>query len=407
MKKLYVTLCALLFSIISFAALSYNTTLTETVFNNSKSNAVGAVDWEGGIRLGFQRTFGVQMPGNWDEKSVVVALATNSVPYQLSFKLHCQWPDLMNVSTATKTDFKVFESTDNSNWTEAFSANYCSEDESSTYTAYLKKSTRYLKFFYSGNYSGTFSAVLVTDQKYIYDPSSDHIDFGTKALGADVQTESVSIEWCNLPQFTITQLHPEFFTISPTSFGAQATFGTANIEVQYGHDVLGEHRDTLTITNGEYTKYVYIVGATDRRPQQILWNEALSSTGFVLTAGEALPNADVAVIATATNGGQVTYTTSNASIISVSTDGTQLTAVGNGTAEITAYQAGDDHYAPVSATQTFTVTSATKQSITWNDDLLSMQVGGEPFYLSAFASSNGPITYSVDDNSVVSVSDGV
>ena len=407
MKKLYVTLCALLFSLISFAALSYNTTLTETVFNNSKSNAVGAVDWEGGIRLGFQRTFGVQMPGNWDEKSVVVALATNSVPYQLSFKLHGQWPDLTNVSTATKTDYKVFESPDNSNWTEAFSANYCSEEESSTYTASLKKSTRYLKFFYSGNYSGTFSAVLVTDQKYIYDPSSDHIDFGTKALGADTQTESVSIEWCNLPQFTITQLHPEFFTVSPTSFGAQATFGTANIEVQYGHDVLGEHRDTLTITNGEYTKYVYIVGATDRRPQQILWNEALSSTGFVLTAGEALPNADVAVIATATNGGQVTYTTSNASIISVSTDGTQLTAVGNGTAEITAYQAGDDHYAPASATQTFTVTSATKQSITWNDDLLSLQVGGEPFHLSAFASSNGPIAYSVDDNSVVSVSDGV
>ncbi len=409
MKKLYVTLCALLFSLISFAALNYNTTLTETVFNNSKSNAVGAVDWEGGIRLGYVTWLGTQQPGpnhwnlmadeNWDDKSVVVALDPSKVAYQLTFTVHCQC-----IANATETDYIVSESPDGAKWEEAYSLNYNSENESPVFTANLKKTTKYLRFCYSGNYAGIFSKIKVINQVYAKDPSGDQIDFGVKAIGADSQTESVTMEWCDIAPFTITQLHPEFFTVSPSSFGAQATFGTANIEVQYGHDILGEHRDTLTITNGQYTKYIYIVGATDRRPQQILWNEALSSTGFVLTAGEALPNAEVAVIATATNGEQVTYTTSDASVISVSADGTQLTAVGNGTAIITASQAGDAHYLPVTDSKEFIVTAALRQSIDWNQNLMGLKIGGSNVNLTAIASSGGEITYSSDDPSVASVS---
>lgn len=408
MKKISTLLFSILLCSTLWAALPYNTTLTESIFNNSKSNAVKDVDWSDGIRLGYYTRLGVQNPGreinplnNFYEKSIVISLDPNHVASSISFSLHCQSASGFD---ATQTDFKIFESPNGTSWEEAFSANIEGNKTAAPYSANLKKTTKYLKFYYSGNYAGIFSNIKTINQIYVHDPEPASIDFGTKPLGADTQTESFSIEWCDVSTLNITQNHPEWFIVSPQSFGATATFGNANIEVQYSHNELGTHSDELTISNGTYTKTVTVSGATDRRPQVINWAEQLASTGFVMSSNEVLPNAGVSIIATASNAGEILFESSDPSVISVSSDGKTLTAVSNGTAIITARQAGDAQYLPAETSQLFTVTAAAKQTISWDQDLMSLKVGGANVTLTATASSGGDITYSSDDENVVKIS---
>ena len=408
MKKISTLLFSILLCSTLWAQLPYNTTLTESIFNNSKSNAVKDVDWSDGIRLGYYTRLGVQNPGreinplnNFYEKSIVISLDPNHVASSISFSLHCQSAAGFD---ATQTDFKIFESPNGTSWEEAFSANIEGDKNATPYSANLKKTTKYLKFYYSGNYAGIFSNIKTINQIYVHDPEPAAIDFGTKPLGADTQTESFSIEWCDVSALSITQNHPEWFIVSPQSFGATATFGNANIEVQYSHNELGTHSDELTISNGTYTKTVTISGATDRRPQVINWSEQLASTGFVMSSNEVLPNTAISILATASNAGEILFESSDPSVISVSSDGKTLTAVSNGTATITARQAGDAQYLPAETSQLFTVTAAAKQTISWDQDLMSLKVGGSDVTLTATASSGGDITYSSDDENVVKIS---
>ena len=98
-----------------FAQLPYNTTLTQSHYNNSKTviKKEGTVNWNGGgIRLGTTSNW---TTGNWDDKYVVIALNQTSIPYQLTFKYKC------NSGIATNPDWYVEESADNSNWSRIWS----------------------------------------------------------------------------------------------------------------------------------------------------------------------------------------------------------------------------------------------------------------------------------------------
>ena len=158
----------------AWAQLPYNTTMTSSHYNNSKI-VVSKVatsnryEWSGGIRLGYYEKLWVQQPGNWDDKYVVIALSTSSIPYQLKFKYYCTypWP-----STASDVVWYVAESSDNSNWTEKWSSASKSESVSDEQVVTLSKSTKYIKLCYSGNYAGTFKDIQVTDQAYVHNPLS-------------------------------------------------------------------------------------------------------------------------------------------------------------------------------------------------------------------------------------------
>ena len=396
-------------SLAAYAQLPYNTTMTQSHYNNGSTviRKEGSISWDGGVKLGKYAPF------NWDDKYIVIALNQGSIPYQLSFKYKC------NSTIATTPDWYVEESADNANWSRIWSAVTPTTTEVSvsdaTYTVTpitLSKSTRYLKLCYSGNYSGTISEIKVTDQAYVNNPTVNDVvitslDFGEGAISSGKAELAFDVEWCNVNALSVKSDNTAFFTVSPASFGGKVQYGTQTITVSYDRDkAVGNHNATLTMTNGSITKTVTLSGSTTKRKQAIHWNTDLAATSFTLNAEDELTGD---AIATADNEEAViTYTTSDAEIVAVSEDGKTLYAIANGTATITAHAPGNDIYNEVEASQLFTVTSKSKQVITWDQNLLGLKTtsAGEIITLDAQATSGGVITYAIEGGAAECISLG-
>ncbi len=115
---------------------------------------------------------------------------------------------------------------------------------------------------------------------------------------------------------------------------------------------------------------------------------------------------DFELSATANSGLPVTFSSSDPTVATVS--GTTVTVVGGGVTTITASQSGNDNYNPASdVDHDFTVIPLT-QTINFITDLPGNNVFGDgPFSFDATASSGLPVTFSVDDESVITVSGGI
>ena len=398
-------------SLAAYAQLPYNTTWTQSHYNSSSTviRKEGQQKWENnGVRLG---TTGLSV-GNWDDKFIVLALAQTSIPSQLTFRYKC------NVGIATNPDWYIEESADNTNWSRIWSAVSPTSSAVSVSTDWynasitLSKSTKYLKLCYSGNYAGTYADVKVTDQAYVNNPTVNDVvitslDFGDGAISSGKADLTFDVEWCNVEALSVTSDNTAFFTVSPASFGGKVQYGTQTVTVSYDRDkAVGNHDATITMTNGSVTKTVSLSGATTKREQAIHWNAGLAATSFTLNAEDELTGE---AIATADNEEAViTYTTSDAEIVAVSEDGKTLYAIANGTATITAHAPGNDIYNEVEASQLFTVTSKSKQVITWDQNLLGLKTtsAGETITLDAQATSGGVITYAIEGGAAECISLG-
>ncbi len=399
-----------------WAQLPYNKTMTQTHYNNS-SIVVGKDDaryshngWDGGIKLeagGVGSVFGKKFESgsewNWDDKYVIIALKTNSIPYQLKFKYKC------SSSIATEPNWYVAESTSkNGPWTNVWSTSSNNTSWSSEQTVNLSKSTKYIKLCYSGNYGGTYGSIKVTDQAYVHNPKvgDDEIsslDFGSGTISSGKAELSFDVEWCNVSALSVTSSNSTYFTVSPSSFGNTAQYSTQTVTVYYDRDVAvgNNHSGTITISNNNanYTKTVTVSGSTTKRPQAIHWNASLAAVNYTLNAEESLTGS---AIATADKEDAViTYSSDNVSAIAVSPDGKTLMAIATGTANITATATGDDIYADGTDSKTFTVTAKKKQTITWNQNLMGLKTNASPntVHLTATATSNGTITYAIEAGS--------
>ncbi|MCR5050105.1 MAG: hypothetical protein K6A36_03380 [Paludibacteraceae bacterium] len=388
-------------SSVAYAQMPYNTNYSQQHFNsNSTTIKKQNASWDGGLKLGDSNPF------NWDDRYVIIALDPNSIPNQITFRYKC------NSGIATNPDWYVSESSDNSTWTKVWSAvsptSTIVSVSTDWYTASpitLSKSTRYIKLCYSGNYSGTFDNIKITDQSYVNDPKVNDavissLDFGAGSISSGKADLSFDVEWCNVNALTVSSSNPELFSVSPASFGAKAKYGTQTVTVTYDRDKeIGDHSATITLTNGTITKKVNAFGSTTKRQQSIHWNAELSALNYVLNAGDSLTGSE---IATADNEEAIlTYTSSDENVIAVSADGTHLYAISNGNATITAYAGGSDIYAETTAAKQFTVTSQKKQTISWEQDLLGLKTtdAGRTISLNAQATSGGTITYTIEEGS--------
>ena len=392
----------------AWGQLPYNTTMTSSHYSNSsivvgKDGASYSQNkWDSGIRLEAKKSYIRGSEWNWDDKYVIIALKTNSIPYQLKFKYKC------SSIIASNPDWYVAESSDKSNWTTIWSTESNSTSTSALQTVDLSKSTKYIKFCYSGNYGGTYSDIKVTDQAYVHNPQVgddeiNSLDFKSGTISSGKAELSFDVEWCNVSTLSVTSSNTTYFTVSPASFGNTAKYGTQTVTVYYDRDVAvgNNHSGTITISNGNstYTKTVSVKGTTTKRPQEIHWNASLAAVNYTLNAEESLTGS---AIATADKEDAViTYTSSNENVIAVSPDKKTLMAISTGTADITASATGDDIYAVGTDTKTFTVTSKKKQTITWNRNLMGLKTNANPdtVHLSATATSNGTITYSIEAGS--------
>lgn len=390
-------------SLAAYAQLPYNTTMTQSHYNDGSIiiKKSGTQSWDGGVKVGSAGG-----GFNWDDKYVIIALNQQSIPYQLKFKYK------VGASGSSNPNWYVDESSDNSNWSRVWSNESKNTSWSAQQVINLSKSTKYIKLCYSGNFTGYFADIIVTDQAYVNNPTVNDVvitslDFGEGAISSGKADLAFDVEWCNVNALSVTSDNTVFFTVSPASFGGKVQYGTQTITVSYDRDkAVGNHNATLTMTNGSVTKTVALSGATTKREQAIHWNADLQATSFTLNAEDELTGD---AIATADNEEAViTYTTSDAEIVAVSEDGKTLYAIANGTATLTAHAPGNDIYNEIEASQLFTVTSKSKQVITWDQNLVGLKTtsAGETITLDAQATSGGVITYAIEGGAAECISLG-
>lgn len=143
------------------------------------------------------------------------------------------------------------------------------------------------------------------------------------------------------------------------------------------------------------TRWVLLLNKA-RRPQNI---------SFVIPHGLEVP-IDVtpfSITATATSGLPVTFTSSNTEVAVMF--GSTFVPVALGTTTITATQAGNDDYEPISIPLEFSVVKRT-QSITF-DALPMKRIDDAPVTLTAVASSGLPVSYTSSDPTVATIADNI
>lgn len=171
------------------------------------------------------------------------------------------------------------------------------------------------------------------------------------------------------------------YSASSILAGKNYTSDTAGIRVRYvAVDATGA--------------YAPVPGAVVKTGQRIAFDsipaQYLSAAQYRLTEAKA------------SSGLPVTYAGSNDAVATVSPDGL-VTFVAAGTLAITASQAGNERYsAALDTAQTFTVSSATPQTITF-DTLAVQDFDGQTLQLSATATSGLPVTFSGDNDLVATV----
>lgn len=298
----------------------------------------------------------------------------------------------------------VEESADNVNWETIWT----NDDASSKDTKYsgeiqLKKTTRYIRFHHSSNFSNSYTNINISELRYVEDPDPANVDFGSAIINSGEVSKNVIINWCNIAPLTVTSSNDRFY-VSSSSFGNYENYGTQELTIRFSHVEEGSFSGDITISNGvdTYDKTIHVTAETTKRPQAITWNSDLVATGYAMNVGEQYPDEVITTIATATNVGKITYTSDNTKVIKV-IDGVSLSAVGTGKANITAYQAGDDDYDEVSDTKEFTVTELQKQVITWNQNLYGLLTTSGNVTLNATATSGMDITYESANEDVVRV----
>ena len=269
MKRLFKHLllaCVLAVSTTAWAQMPYNTNMTQTHYNNS-SIIVGSsrASWSSGVELKGGNF-------NWDDKYIIIALNQQSIPYQLKFKYKVSnW-------AATNPNWYVDESADRNSWSRVWSNESKNTDWSAQQTLTLSKSTKYIKLCYSGNMTGTYADIIITDQAYVNNPKVNDavissLDFGAGTISSGKKELTFDVEWCNVPELSVTSDNAEYFTVSPASFGGKAKYGTQTVSVFYDRDkAVGSHSGTITLSNGSITKTVTVTGTTTKREQSIHWN---------------------------------------------------------------------------------------------------------------------------------------
>ncbi len=391
---------------------------TQALWNNPniKVGTNNSVEWDGdnGIHLGDGGGGGLTYNDKW------VTIHFVGVPDKLSFEYSYDyrqdWAKPSAVFTGQTADpnkmyfLFVEESADNNTWTALTwqDTDPFRNSWKQSGALQLKKTTRYVRLHYNANLGAYYRNIHISELKYVDDPVPASVDFGTKIIYSGEESATVNVNWCNIAPLSVTCTNPKF-TVSPSSFANYDQYGSQAITIGYTHtDEVGDFSGEVVISNGNdtYTKTIPVHAQTTKRIQTINWNADLEGTGFAMNVGEQYPDEVITVIATAQNGGQVVFTSSDNDIIEV-VDDTILVAKAVGTAEITAYQAGDNEYAEVTDTKTFTVTMLQKQTITWEQNLYGLLTTSDPVELTAEATSGMEITYVSADESVVRVEGNV
>lgn len=347
---------------------------------------------------------------DWDDKYIIIHF--EGVPDKITFK-HRTYSTVSGVGDRTQVEWFVQQDATNSFGTgtkdckadDAKTAWYSSDPSGNdiTETIQLNPDARWLKICYSGNYAGIISNIQISELKYLHDPEPATWDFGDGPIGAEnSETIDISVEWCNIPELTVTNTDPTHFTVTPDKFAKPEAYGQQPIHITYDRTKdIGIHDATITISNGDYTQTITVQGETTKKTPEIIWHPTITATDFYIHANR-YPKGDIGYIAQLSNKGTLKCESTNPDVFKQ--QGTRF-SLNAGEADVTFSYAGDNEYNAVSDTKTIHVVATTTelQTMEWDQDFMSLTDGSGAVELTAQASSEGGVTYTSDNTEVVTV----
>ena len=370
MKKVFtLTITVFLTTLCAVAQLPYNTEFSKSYFddNNTTIKKVYA-SWDEGSRWNKQNRLKFDNGGfDWGDKYIDFKLSQGNVPGILTCKTS-------NSSLSSDVYFYIATSSDNSNYTTIWSSG-----SAGNASVELPKDTKYVRICFSGNLSGYYENIkIATATPYSNAPKSNSLVFPDATVGSEESKTSTTMDWCNTPAFNVSLSGDgaSQFTCAISNNASTGKYGTATISTTYKHNIIGIHKATLTISNGTYTHNIALTGTTTKKTQTIIWSDTYSD-------GKLPMGKEVFDAALANSKLPITYSSSNENIIAITNNGASFKALAEGSATITAEQAGDAEWEKVSSTKTFTVTSKKIQSIVWEDNLTRLKTGDNPITLKA------------------------
>ncbi len=198
------------------------------------------------------------------------------------------------------------------------------------------------------------------------------------------------------------------FTVdqSEISVDHSKDFNKATITVTYHSSEKDTHTGTITI----YTKYqnetLTVTGKTDKKKQTLTWEKGYTESTLSLPVGLEVNNVNYAV--SASSGNAVIYTTDNDQVIEIIQAGLGFKIIGEGTATLTATQAGNEDWFPVSDSKIIKATYKKLQEIVWTQDFIrNMEVGVEkPLEAKVYIRNlkTGALTYNAFQTALITYS---
>ena len=198
---------------------------------------------------------------------------------------------------------------------------------------------------------------------------------------------------------------PFDLTATGGASGEVVTFASSNEEVATisGNTVSIVGAGTVNITASQAGNNEYI--AANDVVRQLVVNKAAQTITFAAIEPKSLSLASFVPGATASSGLDVVYTSSNTSVATVL--GASIGLEGIGIAIITATQPGNSNYLPAVSVQRELVVKLS-QSITYDSGggggSIGKTFGDDPFDLEASATSSLPVSFSVENPTVATIS---
>lgn len=287
---------------------------------------------------------------------------------------------------------KIYEYIE-SNWTEV--PNGKISDYGTSYeqkSVSLSPNAMGIHFFCSGSVLNYVKNVSVT-RKQIFDiedkdgnaiTTSKSLTMPTNTIGGNATTEVFYIDYSTCAEeIKLNSSHPHI------------TFGeTGSTTMQFDSNGSGKQKITLTYSATQpeqisatitiYTPYehktITVTAETVKQTQYLIWSDGYKESTLNLPVGLVENNAAVASSSlndmTGLNGMPVVYSTDNPEVIKIADDGLSFEIIGEGTAQLTATQAGNDQWLSVSETKTINATAKKIQVISWGQNFTrSLEVG--------------------------------
>ena len=385
----------------------------------TKSDGEGN-EWKSGLRLG---------ESEWDDNEKSMIINFRGVPDKLSFKL--EYTSQISVQEIWGTSAPVVTVYEGSKSDAITSQIFVKNDNRNAVdvSIVLSPATKWLKLNYDGNYGVIFKDLTVTELEEFHavdkeDESKEveRLDFGANQVNIPA-TLKFDLKYANAGYKVKLESNDSRFTIEPTSISdiGGCRYGKREISVTYNSNVpcqIEGESSFLTITDEiGHSDKVYLVASSYKPAQTLEWRADFKVEKPIIRLKEG----QIADAATATSGMPVTYISSNTEVIAISDDGKILIPKAEGEVTITATQAGNETWQPVSDTKTFIVTDKIIQYIGWSDALTDLIIGGPDVTLTAKVYLRDEATqtyyyseertkllqYSVEDNKVVIVSGNV